>query len=157
MANFFSKFTKQVKDTVENTVKPAVQQTQQNNARPQAGAPKTFTADEVFQEAKAQLQAGNVQQGMNNLIMLAGDGYVSAMTELADIYYLNTYGQGQNIPEFFKYTKMAAEAGAPLAAHNMGFAYKDGVGVPQNFQESVKWYKIAACLLYTSPSPRDRG
>lgn len=37
-----------------------------------------------------------------------------------------------------------AKDGDPLAQHNLGVMYQHGQGVPQNIQQSVKWYYEAA-------------
>ena len=43
-----------------------------------------------------------------------------------------------------------------LAAQNaLGYMCEKGQGVKQDYKEAVVWYRRAACLLYTSPSPRD--
>ena len=37
-----------------------------------------------------------------------------------------------------------AEAGSAAAQSNLGLMYKNGYGVPQDYKEAVKWYRLAA-------------
>jgi len=37
-----------------------------------------------------------------------------------------------------------AEGGNPKAQFNLGVAYGKGEGVPQDYAESMKWYRMAA-------------
>ena len=77
----------------------------------------------------------------------------------------------------FDETKAKAEKGDAITQNKVGVAYYKGEGVLQDHKEAVKWFRKAAkrgeakaqynlgqmrlkgegCLLYTSPSPRDRG
>lgn len=41
-------------------------------------------------------------------------------------------------------TKRAAEKGNPRAEYNLGYCYRDGVGVDENLKLAEKWYKKAA-------------
>lgn len=41
-----------------------------------------------------------------------------------------------------------AEKGHPVAQFNLGFLYDTGRGVPQDFEEAVKWYRRAAAQGY---------
>ena len=38
----------------------------------------------------------------------------------------------------------SAEQGDALAQYNLGFMYSNGEGVPQDYAEAVKWYRMAA-------------
>lgn len=40
--------------------------------------------------------------------------------------------------------RQAAESGDPVAQTQLGLAYRNGKGVPQDLQEAVKWYTLAA-------------
>ena len=37
-----------------------------------------------------------------------------------------------------------AEQGIPLAQSVVGYIYSEGIGVPQDYKEAVKWYRLAA-------------
>ena len=37
-----------------------------------------------------------------------------------------------------------AEAGDEVAQYNLGIMYENGEGVPQDYKEAVKWYRLAA-------------
>ena len=40
--------------------------------------------------------------------------------------------------------RLAAEQGVASAQFNLGLMYADGRGVPQDYQEALKWYRLAA-------------
>ena len=40
--------------------------------------------------------------------------------------------------------RLAADQGDTSAQYNLGFAYGDGLGVPQDAAEAVRWYRLAA-------------
>jgi len=44
----------------------------------------------------------------------------------------------------FETTKALAEQGDAEAQSLTGYAYRNGVGVPQNFPDAVKWFRLAA-------------
>ena len=44
----------------------------------------------------------------------------------------------------FAETKKEAEAGDAFAQVNLGYMYAKGTGVPQDYAEAVKWYRLAA-------------
>ena len=44
----------------------------------------------------------------------------------------------------FEERKLAAEQGDASAQYGIGTLYNNGKGVPQNYEETVKWYKLAA-------------
>ena len=50
----------------------------------------------------------------------------------------NSYGQD------FDETRLLAEQGNPIAQYNLGIMYANGIGVPENDAEAVKWYRLAA-------------
>ena len=52
----------------------------------------------------------------------------------------NAASPPQSSPE----ARLVAEQGDADAQHNLGVAYADGTGVPQDYAESVKWYLLAA-------------
>src|SRR3954469_25466722 len=41
-----------------------------------------------------------------------------------------------------------ADAGDPAAQTNVGFLYYQGQGVPQSYEEALKWYRMAALTGY---------
>ncbi len=50
-----------------------------------------------------------------------------------------SYGQTD-----FEVTKLLAEQGEAFAQYNLGVMYENGVGVPENDADAVKWYRLAA-------------
>ncbi len=50
---------------------------------------------------------------------------------------------GQDVPDFEE-TKRLAEQGRASAQSTLGVMYSTGTGVPQNYSEAVRWYRLAA-------------
>jgi len=44
----------------------------------------------------------------------------------------------------FATTQKDAESGDALAQYNLGVMYRDGQGMPQNYAEAMKWFRLAA-------------
>lgn len=74
------------------------------------------------------------------LALLLGFHSVQA-DELKDA--LRAFRRGQ-YAEALSLTKPLAQQGNPYAQFNMAVMYDDGVGLPQNLQLALKWYKRAA-------------
>ena len=47
-------------------------------------------------------------------------------------------------PRDFDATKKAADSGDAVAQYNLGVMYRDGEGVPQDYAEAMKWFRLAA-------------
>ena len=58
-----------------------------------------------------------------------------------------------------KWYRLAAEQGYTVAQSNLGWMYRKGKGVPQDYKTTVKWYRLAAeqgvCLNAQSQSGLD--
>ena len=39
---------------------------------------------------------------------------------------------------------LSKENNDPVAQYNLGVLYGEGKGVPKNYQESIKWYRLSA-------------
>ena len=46
--------------------------------------------------------------------------------------------------EYIKFCQLAAAQKNAIAQYNLGVAYSKGTGVSQDYQKSVKWYRLAA-------------
>jgi len=46
--------------------------------------------------------------------------------------------------KFVQQDRLAAQQGSAQAQYNLGVAYEYGLGVPQNENEAMKWYQLAA-------------
>ena len=44
----------------------------------------------------------------------------------------------------FDELKKLAEEGMPEAQYNLGLMYSTGKGVPQDYNEAIRWYRLAA-------------
>ena len=64
-------------------------------------------------------------------------------------------GCGEEETEFER-TKRLAEGGDKVAQNDLGISYFLGLGVPQDFKEAVKWYRLAAEQGY-APAQNNLG
>ena len=56
---------------------------------------------------------------------------------------VSAYGAGDYATALQEWTPLA-EAGDEVAQYNLGVMYDNGLGVPQDPKEAVKWYRLAA-------------
>ena len=104
----------------------------------------------------------------------ADQGYAKAQCNLGVMYRDGRGELSQSHALAVEWFRKAADQGHAQAQCNLGFMYRHGRGgLPQSDALAVEWYRTAAdqgvaeaqsnlgfmysCLLYTSPSPRDRG
>ena len=81
------------------------------------------------------------------LLMIALVGLVGCGKKPAEEIVADEGAEGESAPETssnFLETKARAEAGDASAQHKLGFMYKNGQGVEQDFKEAVMWYEKAA-------------
>lgn len=72
-----------------------------------------------------------------------GDGAARARNTLGVWYEKGRHGLPKDPAEAVRWYTAAAEAGEPLAMHNLGDCHRDGVGVPQDEARAVEWYNRA--------------
>ena len=65
-------------------------------------------------------------------------------------------GSGENDVEAVKWFRKSAEQGHALAQFNLGMAYEDGRGVPQDFVKAHTWFNLAASRA-TDTALRDQA
>ena len=85
--------------------------------------------------------------------------YAPAQSELARIYLLGLYGESINYERAMELFIKAAtppnlgvgiyKNGYSPAQHSLGTIYAEGIGVKQNYEEALKWYRKAAAQRYT--------
>lgn len=56
----------------------------------------------------------------------------------------NNYFNSKNYPKAFEFYKSAADYGYPFAECNLGYLYENGLGVDQDYNMAIKYYKSAA-------------
>ncbi len=78
-----------------------------------------------------------------NKLLLQAKYDPNAQFLLATKYY-NGNDVEQNIPEAFKWFKIASENGNPQAQYNLAVMYEEGEGVNANIEEAIKWYQKSA-------------
>src|SRR4030095_1164368 len=61
---------------------------------------------------------------------------------------LVVWGVGIWVLDFFDSTKKRATQGDAVAQNNLGSMYVEGKGVPQDYTEALKWYRLAAAQGY---------
>ena len=88
------------------------------------------------------------------LLRLSVEGVPEAQTALGTLHY---HGRGvpQDFKEAVRWYRIAADQKLVEAQFNLGLMYYHGRGVQQDYKRAIRWIRF--CLLYTSPSPRDRG
>ena len=79
---------------------------------------------------------------------------------------LTAFNEGRHL-KALDLARPMAEKGNPDALFLLGFAHESGRGVEASREKTLDYYRRASeagqkdaiyrCLLYTSPSPRDRG
>ena len=85
---------------------------------------------------------------LKGFLVDANKGDPEAQTNVGD-YYHNSWGlPNRDLVEAVRWYKMAAVQGFPAAQHALGLGFKDGKGVPVDYQEAVSWYRKAACQGY---------
>ena len=83
-------------------------------------------------------------EGLKWLRRSADQGFVPAIADLGEFYWLGSYGVPQNDVEAVKYLRKAADSGVPSAQYRMGLAYYLGRGMPLNYTNAAGWFFNAA-------------
>ena len=84
----------------------------------------------------------DMQKAVEYYTVAANAGMPYALSTLGDFYY---YGYVDTDFELaFKYYLAAAELGYSYAEYSVGYAYIYGEGVEENYDEGVKWLRLAA-------------
>jgi len=83
----------------------------------------------------------NHQEAIKWYRLAVGQGYERAKSIVYDL-------AKKNVPQALKVLKEDAEKGVAKAQYNLGMMYANGWGVPQNDQEAIKWYLLAAEQMY---------
>ena len=86
----------------------------------------------------------NPTEGLKWLRRSADQGFLPAIDDLGEFYWLGSYEVPQNDVEAVKYLQKAADSGVPLAQYRMGLAYYLGRGVPVNYTNAAGWFFNAA-------------
>jgi TPR repeat protein len=73
-----------------------------------------------------------------SLLALTNLGMASSLSDAANAYVAGNYGKAKDL------LKPLAEDGDASAQWMFGHMYHDGNGVPQDYKEAVKWYRLAA-------------
>ena len=89
-------------------------------------------------------------------------GDARAMLAMGNGYYWGNFGLPRDHAAALRFYRRAHRAGALQGTVGVAKMALKGEGAPRNTSEALEHYRAAAergsaCLLYTSPSPRDRG
>jgi uncharacterized protein len=72
--------------------------------------------------------------------------------------YANRYEVAKDFSEALKWYRLAANHGIAMAQFNLGVAYVDGTGVPQDYVQAHKWLNLAVSRFRASDKEkRDRA
>ena len=74
----------------------------------------------------------------------ADQGFLPAIDDLGEFYWLGSNGVPQDNATGIKYLRKAADRGVALAQYRMGNAYGVGRGVSQSYTNAAAWYFKAA-------------
>ena len=78
---------------------------------------------------------------------IVADGFAEALLDLG-LAYLKGEGVPQNATHGYSLMIRAAKQGNAAAQYNMGYLYRNGVGVESNMDEAIKWYRLSAAQDY---------
>lgn len=78
---------------------------------------------------------------------IVADGFAEALLDLG-LAYLKGEGVPQNAAHGYSLMIRAAKQGNAAAQYNMGYLYRNGVGVEGNMDEAIKWYRLSAAQDY---------
>ena len=112
-----------------------------------------------WQKIQAKGEERDIDQGIAMIRAAAEAGYAKAIYNLALIEQEGQWVE-KDLDAAFDGMMRASRMGLIEAKAALGFMYERGLGVPPDPDEALYWYEEAAtygkaCLLYTSPSPRD--
>jgi len=78
-------------------------------------------------------------------LRFAEKGVAGAQYELGATYYGKGYvGAPKDDKESIRWYRLAAEQGFALALSQLGYAYYEGKGVPQDYVQAYAWFGVAA-------------
>jgi TPR repeat protein len=100
----------------------------------------------------AYLHGAGVEQNLAKAVeyykkSIVADGFAEALLDLG-LAYLKGEGVPQNAEHGFSLMIRAAKQGHAAAQYNMGYLYRNGVGVESNMDEAIRWYRLSAAQDY---------
>lgn len=78
---------------------------------------------------------------------IVADGFADALLDLG-LSYLKGEGVPKNVEHGYSLMIRAAKQGNAAAQYNMGYLYRNGIGVEYNMAEAIKWYRLSAAQNY---------
>ncbi|WP_374656883.1 peptidoglycan-binding protein [Phenylobacterium sp.] len=99
----------------------------------------------LYASAVRALEVGQAG-GLEALRKAANLGHSPAQFYLAKLYAEGGAGLKKDLAEARRWTERAAEGGNRAAMHNLGIAYADGQGGPENAAIAAQWFRRAADL-----------
>ena len=100
----------------------------------------------------AYLHGAGVEQNLAKAVeyykrSIVADGFAEALLDLG-LAYLKGEGVPQNAEHGYSLMLRAAKQGNAAAQYNMGYLYRNGVGVESNMDEAIRWYRLSAAQDY---------
>lgn len=71
-------------------------------------------------------------------------GYSIAQNTLGKIYLSDGPLVKKDLVKSTEWFRKAAEGGNAEGQFNLGYAYYDGIGIPQNYSEAIRWWRMSA-------------
>ena len=93
------------------------------------------------------------KEAFNWYKLSAEQGSIEAQYNLGLAYRFGI-GVDQNFTQSLKWYKQSASKGHSGAQYNLNLLFEEGLATRKDISDAIKWYRC--CLLYTSPSPRDK-
>jgi len=94
--------------------------------------------------ARSYLTIGEVQKGINDLVIAAEAEDTWASRELAMIYTTGKYGFKRDYVAARRWCEVSAKQGDGWAMYCLGGLYHAGLGVPKDAPRAAKWFENAA-------------
>ena len=95
-----------------------------------------------FDDGMDAINKGNYEQAITELKPLADQGDARAQFWYGNLIF-NGLGTPKNMKLGIEFYRLSAEKNFPLALHELGHIYDNGLGVEQDIDEAINWYEKA--------------
>lgn len=109
----------------------------------------SFASDSEANSPTAEINSPLFYVSSDNIaskLSLAEVRELNKVVELGNQYYFGREGHAKSYDKAFKLFKEAAEGGLARAQGELGFCYREGIGVDPSLAEALYWYRKGARL-----------
>lgn len=110
-------------------------------------AAKLGLTQALYKLAEFYIAGAGVQKneawGVELLGRAAAKGHMVACNDLGAIYYEGRLGQTKDVSRAYEWFVRSADLGYGEAMKNLGVMYRDGIGVPADAKQALKWFALA--------------